>query len=289
MPNDVAGDVEFVDFWNTVLVPKFIKFKHVLVDGLTHHSEAIFPKLKVKEGDSVLDVGCGFGDTAIKLADRVGPTGRVLGVDCCDAFMDYGRKEAAEEGLDNVSFANGDVLIMPFEPEYDFVFSRFGTMFFSNPVAAMRNMRTAMKPGATMTHIVWRTPDDNPWLSMAKEVVLGFLPPPGEDARTCGPGPFSMANQEMVTGMMKSAGYENINFERVDAPVLVGKTIQDAVDFQLALGPAGEVFREAGDEAEEKREQIETALAEAINVQKKGADGIVMDSSSWVISATNPG
>jgi ubiquinone/menaquinone biosynthesis C-methylase UbiE len=289
MPNDVAGDAEFVDFWNEVLVPKFIRFKHVLVDGLTHHSDAIFPTLRVKEGDSVLDVGCGFGDTAMKLADRVGPTGRVLGVDCCDAFMDYGRKEAAEEGLDNVSFANGDVLIMPFEPEYDFVFSRFGTMFFSNPVAAMRNMRTAMKPGATMTHIVWRTPDDNPWLSMAKEVVLGFLPPPGEDARTCGPGPFSMANQEMVTGMMKSAGYENIDFERVDAPVLVGKTIQDAVDFQLALGPAGEVFREAGDEAEDKREQIEAALAEAIDAQKREADGIVMDSSSWVISATNPG
>ncbi len=289
MPNDVAGDAEFVDFWNEVLVPKFIRFKHVLVDGLTHHSDAIFPTLRVKEGDSVLDVGCGFGDTAMKLADRVGPTGRVLGVDCCDAFMDYGRKEAAEEGLDNVSFANGDVLIMPFEPEYDFVFSRFGTMFFSNPVAAMRNMRTAMKPGATMTHIVWRTPDDNPWLSMAKEVVLGFLPPPGEDARTCGPGPFSMANQEMVTGMMKAAGYENIDFERVDAPVLVGKTIQDAVDFQLALGPAGEVFREAGDEAEDKREQIEAALAEAIDAQKREADGIVMDSSSWVISATNPG
>ena len=124
---------------------------------------------------------------------------------------------------------------------------------------------------------------------MAKGVVLEFLPPPGEAARTCGPGPFSMANQEMVTGMMKSAGYENINFERVDAPVLVGRTIRDAVDFQLALGPAGEVFREAGDAAEEKREAIEVALAEAIDAQKKEADGIVMDSSSWVISATNPG
>lgn len=289
MPNDVAGDAEFVDFWNTVLVPKFIKFKHVLVDGLTHHSEATFPNLKVKEGDSVLDVGCGFGDTAIKLADRVGPTGRVLGVDCCDAFMDYGRKEAAEKGLDNVSFANGDVLIMPFEPEYDFVFSRFGTMFFSNPVAAMRNMRTALKPGATMTHIVWRTPEDNPWLSMAKEVVLGFLPPPGEDALTCGPGPFSMAGQEMVTGMMKSAGYESIKFERVDAPVLVGRTVQDAIEFQLSIGPAGEVFREAGEEAEEKRHEIEAALAVAIDAEKKEADGIVMDSSSWVISGTNPG
>jgi ubiquinone/menaquinone biosynthesis C-methylase UbiE len=289
MPNDAAGDTEFVDFWNEILVPKFIAYKHVLVDGLTHHSEAIFPNLKVKEGDTVLDVGCGFGDTAIKLAQRVGPEGRVLGMDCCGAFMDFGIKEAAEDGLDNVTFENGDALVMPFEPKYDFVFLRFGTMFFSNPVAAMRNMRTALKPGATMTHIVWRTPDDNPWLSMAKEVVLKFLPPPGEDGRSCGPGPFSMANQEMVTGMMKSAGYDNIEFERVDALVLVGNSVQDAINFQLALGPAGEVFREAGDEAEEKREEIEAALAEAIDLEKKEADGIVMDSSSWVISATNPG
>ena len=289
MPDDQNIDTEFMDFWNEVLVPKFIAFKHILVDGLTHHSEAVFPTLRVKEGDNVLDIGCGFGDTSILLARRVGPEGRVLGVDCCDAFMDYGIKEAAEKGIDNVSFANGDALVMKFEPEYDFVFSRFGTMFFSNPVAALRNMRSALKPGGVVTHIVWRTPDDNPWLSMAKDVVLRYLPPPGEDAQTCGPGPFSMASQEMVTGMMKSAGYENIEFERVDAPVLVGRNIEDAIDFQLALGPAGEVFREAGEEAEEKRDQIVAALTEAITVQKTDADGIVMDSSSWVISAINPG
>ena len=162
-------------------------------------------------------------------------------------------------------------------------------MFFSNPVAAMRSMLTALRSGATMTHIVWRTPNDNPWLSMAKEVALGILPPPGDDARTCGPGPFSMVNQEMATGMMKSAGYENIEFERVDAPILVGHSVQDAIDFQLAIGPAGEVFREAGGEAEEKRKEIEASLAEPIGREKKEADGIVMDSSSWVISATNLG
>lgn len=283
-----TGDSEFVDFWNEILVPKFIAYKHVLVDGLTHHSEAVFPSLQVKEGDTVLDVGCGFGDTAIKLARRVGPEGRVVGLDCCEAFMDYGRKDVASEGLDNVTFVNGDALVHPFAPEYDFVFSRFGTMFFSNPVAGLRNMRTALKPGGVVTHIVWRTQADNPWLSMAKDVVLRFLPPPGDDARSCGPGPFSMANEESVTTMMEIAGYEDIAFERVDAPVLVGRTVEDAINFQLALGPAGEVFREAGEEAEAKRAQIEAALAEAIDAQKKEADGIVMDSSSWVISARNP-
>ena len=279
---------QYVDFWNDILVPKFVKYKHILVDGLTHHSEAIFPSLPVKEGDRGLDIGCGFGDTAIKLARRVGQSGTVVGLDCCEAFLEYGRKDAANLGLRNVSFVNGDALLHHFEPEYDFVFSRFGTMFFANPVAGLRNMRKALKPGGLVTHIVWRTRNDNPWLSMAKEVVLKFLPPPGEDALTCGPGPFSMADEATVSKMMEIAGYSDITFKRVDAPVLVGKTVEDAVNFQLAIGPAGEVFREAGEEAEAKRGQIEAALAEAINSQKKDADGIVMNSSSWVISGKNP-
>jgi ubiquinone/menaquinone biosynthesis C-methylase UbiE len=286
----VAENVQsakYVDFWNEILVPKFIKYKHILVDGLTHHSEAIFPSLPVEEGDRVLDIGCGFGDTAIKLAQRVGPKGKVVGLDCCDAFLEYGRKDAASLGLTNVSFVNGDALVDRFDPEYDFVFSRFGTMFFANPVAGLRNMRTALKPGGIMTHIVWRTRDDNPWLSMAKSVVLQFLPPPGDEALTCGPGPFSMADEPMVRKMMEIAGYSDITFKRADAPVLVGKTVDDAIGFQLAIGPAGEVFREAGAEAEAKRAQIEAALATAINGQKKEVDGIVMDSSSWIITGKN--
>lgn len=279
---------EYVDVWNEILVPKFIAYKHILVDGLTRHSEAIFPTLPIKQGDKVLDIGCGFGDTAIKLADRVGPSGQVVGLDCCEAFLDYGRKEAAARGLKTISFVEGDALLEHFEPEYDFVFSRFGTMFFSNPVAGLRNMRSALKPGGVMVHIVWRRPEDNPWLSMAKDVVLTFVPPPGEGARTCGPGPFSMSDEPMVTKMMEIAGYADITFKRVDAPVLIGRTVEDAINFQLALGPAGEVFREAGAEAEAKRSEIEVALAEAINAQKKEADGIVMDSSSWVISGKNP-
>jgi hypothetical protein len=97
-----------------------------------------------------------------------------------------------------------------------------------------------------------------------------------------------MTDEATVSKMMEIAGYNDITFKRVDAPVLVGRTVEDAVNFQLAIGPAGEVFREAGQEAEAKREQIEAALADAIDSQKKDADGIVMDSSSWVISGKNP-
>lgn len=280
-------NTDFVDFWNDVLVPKFLKYRHILVGGLTHHSAAVFPALPVQAGDRVLDVGCGFGDTAIQLAERVGTGGSVVGIDCCDAFLAEGRKDAAAAGAKNVEFIEGDAQFHPFEPIHDFCFSRFGTQFFENPVAGLRNMRAALKPGGRMAMIVWRALDDNPWLATPKSIVADFLPPPGEDAQTCGPGPFSMADQDTVTKMLEIAGFEGIAFERIDAPVLVGETTDDAVDFQLAIGPAGEVFREAGDLAEERRNEIETALAAELS-QYQCDEGILMASSSWLITARRP-
>jgi hypothetical protein len=139
-----------------------------------------------------------------------------------------------------------------------------------------------------MTMIVWRTSADNPWLAMAKNIVLRHLPPPGDDARSCGPGPFSMADQEMVTKQLQVAGYADIEFERVDAPVLVGSTPDDAVAFQLALGPAGEVYREAGELAVRHHDEIASDLKAAL-ARYQTSEGIVMDSSSWKVTARNPG
>jgi ubiquinone/menaquinone biosynthesis C-methylase UbiE len=282
-----AEQSEFVTFWNEILVPKFVRWKHVLVGGLSHHSDAIFPRLEVHPGERVLDAGAGFGDTACMLAQRVGPAGEVVAMDCCDAFLAYGREQAAATGLRNVDFVAADVERYPFAGNFDLVFSRFGTMFFSNPVAAMKNLRKALRPGGRITHIVWRERADNPWLSAAKDVVLRHLPAPGDDARTCGPGPFSMADRELVTAQMKAAGFTDMQFERVDAEVRMGDSIEDAIGFQIALGPAGEVVREAGELAPRKDAEIKGDLTELLRPHVTD-DGVWMASSSWVISARNP-
>jgi ubiquinone/menaquinone biosynthesis C-methylase UbiE len=279
---------QYVDFWNSVLVPKFVRWRHILVGGLTLHSAKVFPSLAVRAGDAVVDAGCGFGDTAIQLARLVGPKGSVLAVDCCDGFLEYGRRDAQAAGIENVTFLEADVQTYPFAPVHDFCFSRFGTQFFENPVAGLRNMRKSLKPGGTMTMIVWRGINDNPWLGFAKEVVLQYLPPPGENALTCGPGPFSMADTGVVTKQLEIAGYKDIRFEQIDAQVFVGKDLDDAVAFQLAIGPAGEVYREAGTFAEQRHDEIAKALrAELARYQQP--DGVMMDSSSWKVTATNPG
>jgi ubiquinone/menaquinone biosynthesis C-methylase UbiE len=278
---------QYVDFWNEVLVPKFVQWRHILVGGLTLHSEKVFPSLQVKEGGLVVDVGCGFGDTAIQLARLVGSSGSVLGIDCCDAFLEYGRQDAKAAGLKNITFVEADVETYPFTPTHDFCFSRFGTQFFENPVAGLRNMRKSLKPGGIMTMIVWRGIKFNPWLGLAKQIVLQYLPPPGENAQTCGPGPFSMADTGVVTKQLEIAGYRDVQFEQIDAQVFVGKDLADAVEFQLALGPAGEVYREAGKLGEEQHDEIAQALTAQL-AKYQQPSGVLMDSSSWKVTAKNP-
>jgi len=285
--SESASANEFVDFWNDVLVEKFDRFRNILMEGLSYHSEIPLKELDIASGSKVLDVGCGWGDTAIEFAKKVGPSGLVMGLDCCGAFLEKGRVDAQAAGLTNVRFIEADVERYAFEPEFDLCFSRFGMMFFANPVVAMRNVRTALKPGGRLVFIVWRVIEDNPWLGVPKEVVLKFLPPPGEDALTCGPGPFSMASQSVVTAQLSAAGFEAVSFKRNDGPVMVGSTPEQAMQFQLALGPAGEIFREAGEEAERRQEEIEEALrAELAGYEHNGE--IIMASSSWTITAQNP-
>lgn len=276
---------EYVEFWNDTLADKFERFREILMNGLSYHSRVPLERLDVRPGARILDVGCGWGDTAIELARRAGPQGFVLGLDCVDVFLEHGRREAAGAGLENIRFVDADVQVYPFEAEYDLCFSRFGMMFFENPVAAMRNIRRALVPGGELMFVVWRCIEDNPWLGVPRQVVLDFLPPPGEDARTCGPGPFSMSEPAVVGKQLEIAGFENVRFERCDGPVTVGSSPENAMQFQLALGPAGEVFREAGEAAERRRGEIEAALRAALAPYETGS-GIVMPSSSWTITAT---
>jgi ubiquinone/menaquinone biosynthesis C-methylase UbiE len=278
---------KYIEFWNATLVPKFNQWRHVLVGGLGLHSAEVFPLLELGAGDAVLDVGCGWGETSIEIARRVGPAGRVVGLDCCGAFLDAGRADAEAAGVANVAFVEGDAAFYPFKPEFDFCFSRFGTQFFENPVAALRNMRSALRPGGTMTMIVWRVRSDNPWLTRAKEVLLRYLPPVDDGAATCGPGPFSMADPEVVTEQLSCAGYTEIVFKRIDAQVMVGRDVDEAIAFQLAVGPAGEVYRAAGAEAEQKREALVAALKRELQEFAR-PQGVMMDSSSWMVTARNP-
>lgn len=279
-----------IEAWNTVLYEKFCRFRYVLTQGLSDHSDEVLRRRPYMAGARVLDVGCGFGDTTLKIASQVAPGGQVAGVDCAKNFVDFAIREATEESTPNASFFVADVQRDDLMGPYDHAFSRFGTMFFNMPGAALRNIRRALAPGGTLTMIVWRRREDNPWIHEAELRVKEIVPVVSHDQTDqvhCGPGPFSMAGADMVSDMLRGAGFERIAFERYDTDVCIGKTLDEAIEFAMALGPAGEIIRLAGDEGTKRKGEAIAALRTALSKYRR-PDGIWIGSSSWFVVATNP-
>lgn len=283
--NDVV-----VEAWNTVLYDKFVRFKHLLVAGLAGHSDEMLRRNLYRDGAKVLDVGCGFGDSTIRIARSLRLHGEAFGVDCADNFVRAAQRDAAEGGVKNAHFFKADVQIDNLGGPYDYAFSRFGTMFFTMPGVALRNIRAALKPGGTLTQIVWRKREDNPWLHDAELKVREIVPVVSHedtDQVHCGPGPFSMAGPDMVSSMLVAAGFTNITFERFDINICIGRDLDDAIEFAMALGPAGEIIRLAGAEGERLRPTVAAALRRTLGryVRK---DGVWAPSSTWFISSQRP-
>ena len=277
-----------VEAWNTVLFQKFLRFKHLLIDGLAQHSDAALERCRYPAGARVLDVGCGFGDSTGRIATRVGPRGEAVGVDCAENFIAAAQADARAAGVTNAQFRVADVQSSDLGGPYDFAFARFGTMFFEMPGAAMRNIRKALKPGGRFTQIVWRRREENPWLHEAELRVREIVPVVAHedtDQVHCGPGPFSMSGPDMVSGMLRGAGFEHITFERFDCDICIGRDLAESIEFAMALGPAGEVMRLAGAEAERLKPQVVSALTAALTPFVR-ADGVWAPSSTWFVTAT---
>jgi SAM-dependent methyltransferase len=283
---DVApANQEATDAWSGPLFDRFVRFRPYVAEGLGAHGEVGMDAHPPRPGDRALDIGCGFGDTTRRLAELVGSEGEAVGIDVAEPFVELAREEAAKVGGANVEFRLGDVQVADLGGPYDYVFSRMGVMFFANPVAALRNIRAAMRPGGRLCLVVWRRKLDNPWVWEAEQVVEQYLDHPEEtDEPTCGPGPFSMANADTVTEQLAIAGFEAIELRRNDLPMPMG-TLDNAVDMTMAIGPAGEVLRLWGDRADEIRPKIAGEIGAALK-QFETADGVRAPASTWIISAT---
>ena len=279
------ANLEAIEAWDGPLFDRFVEYRHIVVAGLRSHGDEALRLHPPAVGDRVLDIGCGFGDTTQQLATLVGPTGFAVGVDASPRFIERAKLEAEQAGVQNLSFQVADVQLTNFTERFNLAFSRFGTMFFANPVAALRNVRQALLPGGRLVMVVWRSKVENDWLYRAQTITEQFVTKPEEyDEPTCGPGPFSMANADTTSGILLTAGFTDITLRRLDLPITIGSSVDEAIEMVMALGPAGEILRLAGDRAAHLHEPIAQALREGL-AEWESPDGVRAPASTWVVSA----
>ena len=240
-------------------------------------SEDVLGAAAAKPGERVLDVGCGTGETTGLLAKAAGETGRVLGVDISEVLLSAARAR----NIANARFEIGDAATWAFEPAaFDLVFSRFGVMFFADPVAAFRNLRRALKPSGRLVFLCWRPLQENPWVGTPMQAALPHLPPverPGPED----PGPFAFGDQARVERILRTAGFDGLSFRRLDRLLTQGKDIPEVLDNASKFGPLSRLFAEAEPAQVEKAKQ---AIAEVLRPYAT-AEGVRLAGACWLVRA----
>jgi ubiquinone/menaquinone biosynthesis C-methylase UbiE len=285
----MSANDEAIRAWDGPLYDRFVRFRAIVTEGLGAHGEEALRLHQPLPGQRVLDIGCGFGDTTRRLAELVGQDGEAVGVDAAPRFIKDAIREAAEAGVSNARFLVADVQeTLAGEERFDVAFSRFGTMFFANPVVALRTVRRALLPEGKLVMVVWRRRIDNDWLYRAQTIVEEIVARPEEyDEPTCGPGPFSMADADTTSEILLHAGFTDIALRRCDIPIKIGVDLEEAVDLVMALGPAGEILRLAGDRAAHLHGQVLAALRKGL--AEFAADGeLRAPASTWIVTARAP-
>jgi SAM-dependent methyltransferase len=235
--------------------------------------------LAPRPGESILDIGCGGGETALELAGLVAPDGRVVGMDISAAALAFARRAA--ERCERVRFVQADAQLFPFEPAaFDAAFSRFGVMFFANPIAAFINIRRCLRPSGRLAFVCWRTLEDNALDIVPLRAASRHLPPQPEHMPDA-PGPFAFADPDRVRGILERAGFETIKITAHDEQVGSGD-----LDRMLAVcsrvGALGKILREAPDEL---RATVLPAVRSAL-ADYDGPGGVRLNAATWIVTAS---
>lgn len=272
-------------YWNSPATAPWVTLQDRLDSFFAGLARAAIDAAAPAPGEHVIDVGCGCGATVLEIARRVGPEGRVEGIDISAPMLERARERAVMEGLAQVRLTLADATTHPLATgACDLVFSRLGVMFFGDPVAAFTNLHRALKPGGQLAMLCCRTAAENRFITTAVQVARPMLPPdavpiPGPEA----PGMFSLADPARVQRILGAAGFRDVALAPHDEGMrLAGPGgAAEAAAFSLAFGPLTRVMDET---APAQRQAILDAVADAYR-RLEGPEGIVLAGAFWIVTA----
>jgi SAM-dependent methyltransferase len=274
-----SPNVDQITYWNATAADTWVSFQQRLDAQLGPLGAKALGKLAPKRGEKILDIGCGSGHTTRDLARQVGPSGHVVAVDISKPMLDVGAREAAAAHLRNIALIEADAQTYHFKPaSFDALFSRFGIMFFIDPVAAFANLSKALKPGGRLAFVCWRKLAENEWMHVPVAGAMQHLPPqPKPDPEA--PGPYAFADPERVKRILSQAGFSNIAVAPHDATINLG-TLDQAVEQAVRVGPLGRLLNENTQAVDPVME----TLRETLSPYNKG-NGVMLGAAVWIVSA----
>ena len=267
---------EQIAYWNSGAGELWVSAQQQMDAMLAPLSAVLVAKANVRPGERVIDIGCGCGDTSIAVAQQ---GGSVWGVDISEPMLDIAKQRAT--GLDSVAFSQTDAAIQAYTPDHDLVLSRFGVMFFADPIAAFTQIRTALNDSGRMVFVCWQAPKDNAWMSVVGRAVQSFMPEVGAPDDPQAPGPFAFADADGLREILVSAEFNEIEIEPLERELTLGRNLDEAILFQSKVGPLARGLSELDDAT---KKQALSAAREALTPHVSDS-GVRLGAACWLVSA----
>ncbi len=275
---DNAGQITY---WNEVAGPKWVAGQQRLDRLMAPLTRELLAAAAVRPGDSVLDIGCGCGELALRLAEAAGPDGRVLAVDVSGPMLAHARTRGAVlAGAAPIEWRLADAMVHPFGGDRDLAVSRFGVMFFDDRARAFANLRRSLKAGGRVAFLTWRRRSEVEWMQAPINWLASIVPAlPSLDSE---PGPFALGDGEATCAVLAAAGFHAVARRPVDLALTIGATLDEATSLLMDTGPAAGLVR---DGPPELRVRAEAVLRDHLR-PLQGADGVRMGAACWIYTAS---
>jgi len=274
-----TSNADQVEYWNGAAGQRWADKFSDTDRGLARIGAALLAFAGARPGEQVLDIGCGAGASTLELARKVKPKGTVTGIDISAPMLAVASRRAMENG-EHIEFIKADATVHPFTPSYDLLFSRFGVMFFADPVATFANLKRALRQGGRFAFVCWRAFPENLWAYVPYKAAEPLLPPQ-EPSDPHAPGPFAFADAERVKSILTHAGFGNVTIETLDTTMNLGPTVEHAAKETLVFGP---LSRAATDLPEDLRDRIKKVVEQRLQ-EFAGAEGVTPPAACWLVAA----